>query len=473
MLNNNFSSFTDASESFQGAGASSPQDLFDLQKALGTGTSAVAGQTDGSALRVEALEGTLKVLTFLMKHIKLWRMIPKRRAFNTVEEFNQLLSYGDYTNPFFQEGGLPDEEDAIYRRQISVVKFLGNTRVVSHPLAMVRPAHGPVITRETMNGVMWLLERLETSLFHADDRLNPLHFKGIGQQIEEGAPDSIIDLRGEPLESANVEIGAQFIADRKGFLELIMAPSGVHADLAMSYYGSQRVLVPPAHADGIFGTPLKGIATNNGLVQVETNIFLQPGGTPPTKAGKKSPASPPSFTGAAVSATSQFTSGTYDYVITAVGERGTESLPTPITAAVTVAGPGEVARLTIGRVATDPQAFSYRIYRKESGTFKFMKEIPDPSLADPTFAGSTFTYDDANGDLPGTSRVFGFYMNPQQGIAFAQLAPLMKMNLALISAAFRFLVLLYGTPEVYAPAKQIIWKNVGRRDPSTVGPPSP
>ena len=47
-------------------------------------------------------------------------------------------------------------------------------------------------------------------------------------------------------------------------------------------------------------------------------------------------------------------------------------------------------------------------------------------------------------------------------VEFAQLAPLMKMDLAVLSPAFRFMVLLYGTPFLYAPKKLVRFINIGK-----------
>jgi hypothetical protein len=45
--------------------------------------------------------------------------------------------------------------------------------------------------------------------------------------------------------------------------------------------------------------------------------------------------------------------------------------------------------------------------------------------------------------------------------SFKQLAPIMKMDLARISTADRFMVLLFGTPQLYAPKKMVVFVNVG------------
>ena len=48
-------------------------------------------------------------------------------------------------------------------------------------------------------------------------------------------------------------------------------------------------------------------------------------------------------------------------------------------------------------------------------------------------------------------------------VEFAQLAPLMKMDLAILSPAYRFMILLYGTPFLYAPKKMVRYINIGRK----------
>jgi len=47
-------------------------------------------------------------------------------------------------------------------------------------------------------------------------------------------------------------------------------------------------------------------------------------------------------------------------------------------------------------------------------------------------------------------------------IRFKQLAPLMKMDLAVVATAYRWMQLLYGTPILYAPRKNFLIENIGR-----------
>ena len=83
MSQNNLVSWRDY-EGVEGFGASTQNDVDDLNKALTSGQSinppgsVTAG--DGFALRVESLERTLKNVTFKMDHIRFWKNIPKLPA---------------------------------------------------------------------------------------------------------------------------------------------------------------------------------------------------------------------------------------------------------------------------------------------------------------------------------------------------------------------------------------------------------
>ena len=62
---------------YNGPGTATTAEIQELAKALEAGYQVGAGKTGGSALRVESLEASLKVLTFTSSHIKLWKKIPK------------------------------------------------------------------------------------------------------------------------------------------------------------------------------------------------------------------------------------------------------------------------------------------------------------------------------------------------------------------------------------------------------------
>ena len=162
-----------------GFGESSQQQLNDINKALSAGyASDPASQSNGGALRVESLESTLKIVSFMQKHIVFYNDVPKSKAYNTVEEYNLLSKYGGRGGHFINEGGLPRTEDSKYQRKVQFVKFMGTTREITHPMLLVKPAHGNVVALETKNGAQWMLERMELSMFHGDSSIISQEFDG-------------------------------------------------------------------------------------------------------------------------------------------------------------------------------------------------------------------------------------------------------------------------------------------------------
>lgn len=468
-------------------GTDSGERMEQLHKALSTGTAgapaAVPGSVDtpAGALRVESLESTLKTTTFRMEHIKFWRAISKKRAFSTVEEYNVLDSYGSDASAFFSEGGLPREEDANYERRFQVVKFLGVTKVVTQPMLLVRAAHGDVMARETINGTMWLLERMEKALYFGNSITNSLQFNGLAAQIIPqnnfdrvtgsvsattvdlygggGANDNVIDLQGSPMTEEILEEASQRVADFYGRMQVLFLSTRALSDLAKTFFPKERIHLP-APTDGVVGTPLTHFASQNGYVRLEPNVFIRPGGAPKGVPDAGALAAPALVTATPTAVGgSTLPANTYVYAVSSVAQDGAESTATAA-APVVVPADGDTVDLDWVRVAG---ASSYKIYRGlTAADLRLMIEVPDvPTPLVGPGSDPNIIFIDRNRWIPGTSMGFGLYMDAEQGMAFKQLAPLMKVNLATLSTAVRFMILLYGALEVYSPGKQIVFKNVG------------
>ena len=63
--------------------------------------------------------------------------------------------------------------------------------------------------------------------------------------------------------------------------------------------------------------------------------------------------------------------------------------------------------------------------------------------------------------LPDTDQALLVEWDSDQVLSWKQLAPMMKMDLAIIAPVMRFMVLCYGTPELYAPRKIVRFINIG------------
>ena len=87
MNESNFVSWRDY-EGMDGFGMASASDVANLRKALAAGQDVANPGTSAGAgfpLRVESLERTLKVTTYRMDDVRLWRAISRLPAYNTVK----------------------------------------------------------------------------------------------------------------------------------------------------------------------------------------------------------------------------------------------------------------------------------------------------------------------------------------------------------------------------------------------------
>jgi hypothetical protein len=458
-----------------GFGESSVSELEDLNKALGTGQDGEAygngAYNDMSALRPQSLEPTLKIVTAQEQHIKFWKSIGKKQAFNTVEEFNVLDSYGGNSSPFFVEGGLPNEEDSNYIRQSQMVKFLGTTRVVTHPATIVRNTVGDIVARETTNGTLWLLQQLEKSLYFGNSAVDPLAFDGVITQVKNFVAGKsyesqhVVDMRGGVLDENTLEDITTVIADNYGGTNLqLHMTNQVNKDMSKLIIAnggatSRQRFQGGQGSEVTLGAPVRGYSANNGEINFVNNIFLKPDTAPKASSQKGAPATPTfpaSQLVAGADATSKMDAGTYFYFVASKNSAG-ESAPASLGSVAVTSG--QKVTILINRVVSDPVAKSYRVYRgvtSDPTKALFAFEVADAG------SGTTQTISDLNFDIPGTDTAILIDNDSENVLCFKQLAPLMKLPLARISAAERFMILLYGMVQVYNPRRVVVLKNVGK-----------
>jgi hypothetical protein len=453
-----------------GAGpAMSQGELEDLNKALTAGNSINnpgSSPGEGFPLRVESLERTLKNVTYRMEHLRLFKAISKIPAYNTVEEHNVISSYGQGEEGFVAEDQLPEEDDTTYDRKYAQVKFLGTTRKVTHVMSMIKPAHGNVIANETVSGTMWLLKVLERSLFYANSGLSSLQFDGYEKLIGDNAPAAnIIDMRGQPLDEDVLIDAALTISDAPNF----GVPTHVHlnpkvkADLVKTFFPKGRYDVGAGTKGNMVGLDIDGFTSPAGDISFEPNVFITDGGGPTAAVGdaSKRPGNPTISTAATtpVDAGSLFgadDAGSYFYKITAHNDFG-HSDPVAVDAGAIAIAAGD--KMTFGVTPAAAGVKWYQLYRTAKGgavgTTRLIARIPNVSGA------GAQTVDDLNATLPGTTSAFMWQQN-QEVMNWKQLAPMLKIPLATIGPAIRWMQLIYGVPVLYAPGKTVLVKNIGR-----------
>lgn len=455
----------------QGFGNASSSDVENLNKALNTGSygqaNGVDGQTGGSALQVESLENSLKVLTYSDQHVKFWKKIAKTPAYSTVEEYNQLLSYGSNSGGFLPEGMLPETDDSEYRRRASFVKFLGTTREVTHPMTLVRSAHGDVIARENQNGILWLMKQIENALFWGDSSLaqpgkEGVQFDGLNNLID---PSNTIDIGAKDLTAHDINTGSQMILENFGTPTDMFIPFETLAKFSEEYFPKERVIMPTQNSGYQAGLVVNKFQTHGGAVEFQPDLFLQK--TKPLSnngtGGTKAPTAPATVTAVVGTETNaefgKSGAGTYKYAVTACNRFG-ESVPTVVGEGVALTSSDLVkgVKLTITNSASMVVAPEYyNIYRSEKDGSKMycIKSIATKSVS----ASGTTEFVDKNETMPNTYTTFMGEFTPEV-IAFKQLAPIMKMNLATLGPSIRWMILLYGVPQLYAPKKWVKFKNI-------------
>jgi hypothetical protein len=453
-----------------GFGNSSMQDLNDLRKALSAGYQ-VSSQTGGGALRVQSLESSLKVLTNTQRHYKFWQEVPKLPAYSTVEEYNVLNQYGPDTGGFNFEGVLPEQDDTQYTRQVALTKFLGTTRQVTHPLTLVRPAHGDVIALENQNGILWLLRRLENAFFYGNSTLmynngTGASFDGIQQQI---SASNVIDMLGNPLSEEVIEEAASVVAQAYGTPTHMFLGFRAMSDFSKTVYSKERFLPQQASIDanGNVGYFINSINTQFGPIGLRPDVFITTTVAEGAVSGlsPNAPVAPASIAiGSPTGSTGNFAKdgpGVYTYSA-ALGNNYGESAvcasqSVTITSAEIGAGnyvPLTVTNGTVGSVL--PQYVS--IYRSQPNGSVRYRIITTP-VSSQASSGTTVV-NDTDFIMAGTSEAYLGEMSTQV-LAFKQLSPLMKMDLAIVAPAYRWMILLYGVLVMYAPAKWVRMVNIG------------
>lgn len=442
-----------------------------LQKALSIsqnyGTTAPGNLAGGSALAVEDLDRTLKLVTHGLEHLKLWKDIIKEKVVQTVSEYNVQNSYGQEVSPFFQMGGTPQATDANYDREFIQVKYLGTQGQVQHNLTLIQAAHGPVIAREVKNKTVELLARNERAMFEADSNINSLEYDGIEAQIKTkeaqaqykstafagydatGVSDSVIIDARQKFDAEIAERAALTNVNNFGMAMDMYLGTDVHSVFSRDYYLKQRTLPGETLTSG------NRVKEHTGSIdyRFKPSLFNRPrisplpssvsGTAAPTIANATSP----------VDAASQFgasDAGAYGYQVSLVMPDG-ETLPGTLATVTVAAGDNVTAEVTY----TGAPLYA-NVFRSDkdnaAGPKKFIGRIK-------LLGSGVAVVLDRNEIMPGAGKAF-LLMHDADALAWKQLGSMIKYDLAVTDTSYKWLQLMYGTPLVAAGRKHVIVKNL-------------
>lgn len=471
------------------AGNMTSQNVADLQKAM------VAGQltgrdldgvaTSGEALKVESLENTLRVLDVKESDIVLWKKVPKLPAYNTVEEYNLQESYGPDNGAFYNEAELPEENDGIYRRKSQIVKFMGTTGSVSLAMQMVSTTGGSPMQLKIQERTMWLLKKANSSLLTGNSDIIPQEYNGYYKQQEDAFnsinsyydSEVVIDLRGKNLRDTDVEDASLSIMENNGNPNLLMGSPRILSNYVKNFY-PQKLIQPntPQVTGATMGQAVNDVMTQFGLIELGYDKMMKKAtakklASVPTSA--KAPNAPAylAIPTLAADATNKFTgfTGDYYYAVSAVNRYGESALKDlSNTGALITVTAGNSVQLTWTDGGGAIVASGYNVYRSKKNPAGSMANTDLHLLFSVSATNFGTGYDggaankvwDKNRILPDTESAF-VIENSLDVWSFKQLAPMMKMDLAITAPANRFMVLMFGTPILYAPRKMVKIINVG------------
>ena len=319
-----------------------------------------------------------------------------------------------------------------------------------------------------MNGTMHLLRTLERGLFYGDSDLSSIQFDGYEKLLTDNAPaNNIIDLRGQPLSEdilTDACLTAQDAPNYGQITHCYLNPK-LKADLVKTFFPKERHNTY-SDKNGIIGNDIRGFTSPAGDVSFEPDVFITDGGTAPTAAvgdAAKRPGTPAISTAATtpVSALSQFgaaDAGNYWYTVVACNRYGKSTGVSVGGGAVVAVAAGD--EMTFGVTPGGATSVEYyEIYRTAvggaTGTERQILRVANSTGA------LEETLHDYNAFLPFCSSVFLFQQN-LESMSFKQLAPMVKIPLATIDTSIRWTQLIYGTPVLYTPGKNVLLTNVGR-----------
>ena len=440
-----------------------------LRKSANAGYQTPAGTVGGDAgslspLVPQSIENTLASASYTMKEIVLWNAIPKVQVTNTLHEYAVINDHGLDLEAFIAEGSAGTTNRSEYERKNVRIKYMAERREVTDVGSLVGLIgnQSNAIAAETERGTMRLLQKLERSLWHADEDVNPLAFNGIIKQIEShNSGANTYDLAGKsPTPRLLQEVLSELqSAPRFGRPDCIYVEPRIHAELikfAVQFGRHDQFAITRA-ADGLtYGAMDLNIMSPYGPVPVKSSPFLFNAYSAPESASSTDAPASATLTSAVAGALadSKFVAadaGDYIYRVIAVNNGGYSAAIS--SSAVTVAS-GEGVTLTI---AAASDAVFYKIYRTEAGgaasTAKLIGEVKKAS------AGAT-TFVDLNGVRPNTSKIV-FVQHDPSVMEFARLLDFFRRPLAEVATSKPFLLMLFGSPIVKVPGKMWVLQNAG------------
>ena len=419
-----------------------------------------------SPLVPQQLANTLSIATSSMADLKLWPMLSKVQATNTVVEYNRVLKHGAELSPFIAEGGNAGLNRGQYEKVATQIRYLAERREITDVASFVSLS-GPdknAMAEETKRGTESLLRRLEKELFHGDASVNSKAWDGIIKQVETGG--NVADLRGKAVDALYLSevLGALYSAPFYGMVSHILVTPRVLSELIkQTVHHGRHDQIQMNGSNLTFGSMSISITGPYGPVKVEACPFLERHDRIAPALGSSSVfdgtvTAPTIGAGPnnAQDASSKFVAGdvgSYIYRVVPVGPSGVGE-PVDSNAVNLIAG--DIVTMTIAQTNAEQVDF-YRVYRSAIGATTGDGALLVSEVAN---AGANTAFVDTNADIAGTSPIL-LINNAPDYMCYYQMLSLIRRPLAQVNTTHPFLLMMFGAPAVKLPSKMFLIKNAG------------
>jgi hypothetical protein len=267
-----------------------------------------------------------------------------------------------------------------------------------------------------------------------------------------------------------IEEGANLVSVNFGTPTHLFLAKRAMADFGKTVFSKERFMPQQTtvNANGEVGYFIQSINTQSGIIGLRPDVFITntPVANLSAALSPNAPAAPSAVTSVkAATGTGNFFkdgAGVYSYGA-ALGNNYGESTVVAAAATVTLSAAEltDSVNVTVTNAASIgavlPQYIS--IYRSQPNGSVLYRIARTPVTTQTASVANT-AFVDVDTVMANTSEAYLGEMSDQV-IAFKQLAPLLKMDLAVVGPAFRWMILLYGVLVLYAPAKWVKFINVG------------
>jgi hypothetical protein len=453
----------------------------DVQKSMGvSGTLPRTGLTGLDALGMEDLSGLMASAEVEEEQLHLWRDIPKEPAYDTVKQWTRLDQFGGSgATGFISMGDTIPSTDPTFARLAKEIKFMGvrGSVYLTGQVTRLVGMHGNIgqtgmeTSEETK--MMELLILVEQALFYGASTLHTTNWDGLIKQVSDAASlaNSIrMDLRGSVPDRFFLERLVQIMANNAANPNRLYIPNQGMRDLRQSLVSEIRATEGTRNRpigmdfDQYLIEEINGTPGKFEIKRTQTLTRGARGGLPLYESLSQpatAPAAPTSVTGVAAA----FTQLAYKpglpgdtYVLSAqgIGKGGR----TQGTASAGVVTPdGNKVTWTIN--STDANTQYYELFRNRPGSDGTV-QTNRLYLGRVARSGNATTFTDDGYAIPGCYDMLMLRLGLRD-ILFAQLLPVVKRILPQTETANDYCILLFGTPVVKTPTKNVVVVNCGER----------